>query len=830
MIAASIRTADRPAAALAFGSCLRAARLSAAVLPAICLSATLRLCACLLIGGLLLVPRVGAASGPPVGSVAVPVELGAALGPDSVGVLDRAWMVRDGDAWRPVPERGFPALWRETSAESIELILDWTADDAWVDRPLVLRARALGTLDLSLNGRGLKSFESPAGESVALTVASPGPHRLRLRWSRPSAGDGPMVWWLARFFDGDLKLQFGEAEAMMTAARRELLRVMGVSVVGSAFALGFGMLHALLFFLYRRELGRLMFSLFAVGLAVNGSAIAALEIVGLGLVGRAVGQTVIMLGAATAIGAVVGFLCEVRRPGTSLQLVQRLGIAFSPALVLLIAAPPRWSLLYGTVWMLAVFGVAVYQAQAAWRERVRGRRFLLLSLAGFMLLMIGPAIPWEVGIVSAQVVGVLLLLLGSSMILADRLTRVFRRAELRAQDLERLVVERTTELRASEREARAASRAKSSFLATVSHEIRTPMNAIVGIGELLADAPEPKRRRLLETLGRSTRSLLTLIDEILDISRIESGRLDLARQPFDPAALVREAVDLMRVDAELRSDLTLTSQIDPELPQRLLGDRPRLRQILLNLLGNALKFTDRGSIEVAARWASATETLMLEVRDTGHGVPEEAQERIFQAFVQADDSSRRQSDGAGLGLAICRELVERMGGSITLDSEVGRGSTFSVRVPAPRADDAPPAESPAVASPLERSTLHVLLAEDNEVNQLVVQMMLETLGHQVTIAGGGAEAINLSERERFDVLLLDLHMPEIDGFAVTEVLRRRGDTLPIVALTASATEDTRRRCLDAGMDGFLTKPVERSTLERSLAEVVARTEAASRIA
>jgi CheY-like chemotaxis protein len=381
-------------------------------------------------------------------------------------------------------------------------------------------------------------------------------------------------------------------------------------------------------------------------------------------------------------------------------------------------------------------------------------------------------------------------------------------------------------LRQARDAALAATRAKSTFLATMSHEIRTPMTGILGIAGLLVDTPlTDYQRRLLQSLQQSGESLLTIINDVLDFSKIEAGKLTLERAIFDPRLVVEDTLRLLSVTARNKR-LTLSGGVAPEVPAHLSGDPGRLRQILLNLVGNAIKFTERGTVTVAVTIEASTDeavVLRVAVTDTGVGLSAEQQARLFQSFSQADDSTTRRFGGTGLGLAISRQLVEMMGGGIGVTSEPGRGSTFWFTARLARTSEAEIAAAGAGAGAnddLEPSRpLSVLLAEDTPVNQLVASRILKKLGHHVEIAGNGAEAVAAVARGRFDVVLMDCQMPEVDGYEATTRIRaaERTGRLPIVALTASATVEDRERCLAAGMDDFVSKPVKVAELARALA-------------
>ena len=385
-----------------------------------------------------------------------------------------------------------------------------------------------------------------------------------------------------------------------------------------------------------------------------------------------------------------------------------------------------------------------------------------------------------------------------------------------------LLVIQNRRLRRATRKAGEASRAKSEFLASVSHEIRTPLNGILGMTELiLADETDPERKDHLEIIRDSGRSLLVLINDLLDSSRIEAGQLKMERIPFAPAAVARQVCALVEPQAEAKG-LELSLHLGALATRPLLGDSHRLEQVLLNLVGNAVKFTEQGRIDVTVNVRPETQAARLEiqVRDTGIGVEPEKLPHLFERFYQADSSSTRRYGGTGLGLAISRQLVDLMGGSIAVDSRPGQGSEFTVTLPL---EPAQPGWPQAVPEPEIASACpcRVLLVEDNPVNELVARRMLERLGCQVRSAGNGREACSIlgdgGAAEPFDLVLMDCLMPEMDGYEATRTIRRlpsASRAVPIVALTASPLEDDLRRCQAVGMNDYLSKPVGLDDMER----------------
>jgi signal transduction histidine kinase/DNA-binding NarL/FixJ family response regulator len=381
--------------------------------------------------------------------------------------------------------------------------------------------------------------------------------------------------------------------------------------------------------------------------------------------------------------------------------------------------------------------------------------------------------------------------------------------------------------KAARDEAEAANQAKSTFLATMSHEIRTPMNGVVGTAELLAREPLTERqRRMVGTVRSSAAALMRIIDDVLDFSKIEAGRMELEEAPFSLRALIATAAEALSAQVD-RKGLALTIDVDPDTPDALLADATRLRQILLNLIGNAAKFTEVGSIAVRARalvMDDTSVTLALSVIDSGIGMTAEQQARLFKPFSQADSSTTRRYGGTGLGLSIVRRLAELMGGTVAVESAPGRGSTFTVTIKARRGNDFASAEEEAQMLTLPAKGLRVLAVDDSEINLEVLVGQFEILGLPLDTAANGIEALTLWRDRAHALVLTDIHMPDMDGFELTRQIRAEEAILPgpprtpIVALTANALKGEADRCLAAGMDDYLTKPL---TLER-LREAVAR--------
>ncbi len=714
-------------------------------------------------------------------------------------------------------------------------------------RTLGLRLWHLGATEVFLDERkvggfgtiGARSYSSwnPQGTPLTLVIPAAGNHQLLIRYAGAAVGSGNpgylSRWWIEESKRASYRVPVGfqaslaDAGTAFAKAQADDASTHGFLTVVLTLLGAFALVHGLFYALRRQDRLSLFGGLLAFALAGATLGAYAARNGHFGLESFVVARAANALLRFFSVCAMVLFLGEAAAARKKLAMWCCIGAALAVEFSRFVPAI-RWVYEPGLVGLGVCF---VWLSVTLWRSaRNRVAEFTTLTAACLSLNIFGwmgvlsffrSFPPATLDLIRA---GCYLIFLGTLIVyLARRFSATDKALQQLNDELESRVEERTRELAASENRAQAGNEAKSRFLAMVSHEIRTPMNGVMGLSELLLQQRlEPAHRSYVEAIATSAKGLLTIVNDLLDVSKIEAGHLTLECAPFDLCSVVDESMSVVASEAAAKG-LRLETRLDSSIPEFLEGDAARIRQILVNLLSNAVKFTTAGRVELSATCASGGDgawQVSLSVADTGIGITPEHRNNLFRSYYQAAPEALKRG-GTGLGLVISKRLAELMHGRIWVESELGRGSVFHCELTLQSAVQPPPAahESAVTVNDLLSVRYQILVADDNRINRLVTSKLLESLGHSVEVVENGEEVLTALRSRHFDAILMDVQMPRMDGITATSQIHETyGATRPkIIGLTANAMAADRLACLEAGMDACLAKPIPLKELQAAIA-------------
>lgn len=715
------------------------------------------------------------------------------------------------------------------------------------NRPLGLRLWHLGATEVFLDGRKAGGFGkiepqsyvswNPQGRPLTLVIPTPGRHQLCIRYVGARVGTGNpgylSRWWIEESKRASYRVPLGfqatlaDADAAFGKAQEDDATTHGFLAVVLTVLASFALVYGLLYALRRQDRLSLYGGLlaFAIAGATLGAYAARNGHFGL--------ESFVLARAANAVLRFSAVCAMVMFLGEAAAAKKRIGMLICIAAAMAVELSRFVPQIRG-VYEPGLVSVGLSFAWLSW-SLMRSARNRVAEMPTLTVAVISLNIFVWMGIFSFfrefspaaldMIRAVCYLTFLGTMIVyqARRFAATDHALQQLNEQLEFRVEERTRELAESEQRAQAGNDAKSRFLAMVSHEIRTPMNGVMGLSELLLqERLTPDHRSYVESISTSAKGLLTIVNDLLDVSKIEAGHLALDASPFNLDAVVHESLGIVGSEAAAKG-LRLTHQFHGSIPRLVLGDAARIRQILVNLLGNAVKFTSAGSVELLASCEKADGgklRISLSVKDTGIGMTPEHQANLFRSYYQAAPEALKRG-GTGLGLVISKNLAELMGGRIWVESELGRGSTFHCELSLLTAADAVADKQPdtVMAADLQKVTYQILVADDNRINRLVTSKLLESLGHFVEVVENGEEVLSALRRRRYDAILMDVQMPHMDGITATNQIHETyGTARPkIIGLTANAMAADRLACLEAGMDACLAKPIPVQELQAAIA-------------